>query len=318
MAGLSYLLCECVHIIAVISILFLTCYCDDPRLHPLRDPVYWGPWSSWSACSSSCGRGVTTKRRDCLMWRSVEVKAAKPWKCQGRDTRRRLCFSQACPGNRMYDQSVDDECQVLQHARRSRHRHRNWQRVDRGNPCRVVCAVIGGYTVRTLQVLPDGTVCSQNGARYAECNKGICKEVSRGCHDSDGTSLRLDMCLVCGGNNSSCDQVTGSFRASTSRTETYGFSGVVRIPQGATFINIVKEGDISSAIALLDSLGQHVPASEAGKRLPVGSNSFPAEGTNWLRERGIYRETLTATGPTVGDLTVVVSRRSVMELVAIC
>ena len=35
-----------------------------------------------------------------------------------------------------------------------------------------------------------------------------------------------------------------------------------------------------------------------------------AEGSTWLRERGGARETLTATGPTVGGLTVVVSGRA--------
>lgn len=35
-------------------------------LRPVNHP-YWGGWHRWSACSRSCGGGVTTQTRDCYV-----------------------------------------------------------------------------------------------------------------------------------------------------------------------------------------------------------------------------------------------------------
>ncbi|GFN88650.1 A disintegrin and metalloproteinase with thrombospondin motifs 6 [Plakobranchus ocellatus] len=64
----------------------------------LERPLYWGQWSDWSECSSTCGQGVATRTRDCLTW-SVKgsVINAESWRCQGRSERKKICRRQAPP-----------------------------------------------------------------------------------------------------------------------------------------------------------------------------------------------------------------------------
>ena len=51
--------------------------------------VTWTPWSQWSSCSVSCGRGWITRRRFCL---------TVTRKCEGRAIEMKFCHKKPCPG----------------------------------------------------------------------------------------------------------------------------------------------------------------------------------------------------------------------------
>ncbi|MEQ2190631.1 hypothetical protein XENOCAPTIV_002933, partial [Xenoophorus captivus] len=58
-----------------------------------------------------------------------------------------------------------------------------------------------------------------------------------GCDGVLGSSAMVDKCGVCGGRDSSCQKVTGSFQ---NVTVPLGYHKILDIPPGATFINITE------------------------------------------------------------------------------
>ncbi|KAF4095523.1 hypothetical protein G5714_023126 [Onychostoma macrolepis] len=50
----------------------------------------WGPWSSWSPCSRSCGSGTMSRQRRCS-------REDSDGPCRGEKTQRQQCYSTACP-----------------------------------------------------------------------------------------------------------------------------------------------------------------------------------------------------------------------------
>lgn len=54
-----------------------------------------------------------------------------------------------------------------------------------------------------------------------------------GCDGIIGSKLQYDKCGVCGGDNSSCTKVIGTFNKKSK-----GYTDVVRIPEGATHIKV--------------------------------------------------------------------------------
>lgn len=60
---------------------------------------------------------------------------------------------------------------------------------------------------------------------------------NEGCDGVLGSSAVIDKCGVCGGRDSSCQKVTGSFQ---NVTVPLGYHKILDIPMGATFINITE------------------------------------------------------------------------------
>ena len=65
-------------------------YCNTEKPH-------WGEWKDWSACSRSCGGGVTIRRRHCY-----QSKCPHPYykTCHGNDYEHKRCNEQCCPGKK--------------------------------------------------------------------------------------------------------------------------------------------------------------------------------------------------------------------------
>jgi hypothetical protein len=79
----------------------------------------------------------------------------------------------------------------------------------------------------------DGTPCGVD--TFHKCIAGQC--VPAGCDHRLGSDAGLDQCGVCQGDNSSCRRETGRFDRSD-----YGYNFVVRIPAGASGIDIRQQG----------------------------------------------------------------------------
>ncbi|ETE70213.1 A disintegrin and metalloproteinase with thrombospondin motifs 9, partial [Ophiophagus hannah] len=153
----------------------------------------WGAWSPFGACSRTCGGGIKNAIREC---NRPEVLS-----CLGNitHTRRHQLIEQAQP--------------VLMKDR-----------------CKLFCRVAGNtayYQLRDRVI--DGTPCGPDTNDI--CVQGLCRQA--GCDHVLNSKARRDKCGVCGGDNSSCKTIAGTFN-----TVHYGYNTVIRIPAGATNIDV--------------------------------------------------------------------------------
>ncbi|KAK1875015.1 ADAMTS-like protein 2 [Dissostichus eleginoides] len=58
---------------------------------------WWGEWSSWSSCSRSCGGGVRSQDRHCLIQRLSTTQNINSSYCVGSPKQYQLCPHQPCP-----------------------------------------------------------------------------------------------------------------------------------------------------------------------------------------------------------------------------
>uniref|UniRef100_A0A673HYE0 A disintegrin and metalloproteinase with thrombospondin motifs 20-like n=1 Tax=Sinocyclocheilus rhinocerous TaxID=307959 RepID=A0A673HYE0_9TELE len=196
-------------------------------------PVHgeWGPWGPYSVCSRTCGGGTRSTTRDC---NKPEPRNGGRF-CVGRRMKFRSCNTDPCPRGRR--DFREEQCAQFD----GKHFNINglppsvrWVPKYSGilmkDRCKLFCRVVGTmayYQLRDRVV--DGTPCGPD--TYDICVQGLCRQA--GCDHVLNSKARNDKCGVCGGDNSSCKTLAGTFNNSQ-----YGYNVVVRIPAGATNIDI--------------------------------------------------------------------------------
>uniref|UniRef100_A0AAR2JEP4 Peptidase M12B domain-containing protein n=1 Tax=Pygocentrus nattereri TaxID=42514 RepID=A0AAR2JEP4_PYGNA len=191
----------------------------------------WGVWSPFGSCSRTCGGGIKIAIRDCN--RPLPRNGGKY--CVGRRKKFRSCNSEPCSKQ---DQDFrEEQCAAFN----GRHFNINglppnvrWVPKYSGilmkDRCKLFCRVAGStayYQLRDRVI--DGTPCGPDTNDI--CVQGLCRQA--GCDHVLNSKARRDKCGVCGGDNSSCKTVAGTFN-----TVHYGYNVVVRIPSGATNIDV--------------------------------------------------------------------------------
>ncbi|XP_073687371.1 A disintegrin and metalloproteinase with thrombospondin motifs 20 [Garra rufa] len=196
-------------------------------------PVHgeWGPWGPYSVCSRTCGGGTRSTTRDC---NKPEPRNGGRF-CVGRRMKFRSCNTDPCPrGQRDFR---EEQCAQFD----GKHFNINglppsvrWVPKYSGilmkDRCKLFCRVTGTmayYQLRDRVI--DGTPCGPD--TYDICVQGLCRQA--GCDHVLNSKARNDKCGVCGGDNSSCKTLAGTFNNAQ-----YGYNVVVRIPAGATNIDI--------------------------------------------------------------------------------
>ncbi|ROL48379.1 A disintegrin and metalloproteinase with thrombospondin motifs 20 [Anabarilius grahami] len=196
-------------------------------------PVHgeWGPWGPYSVCSRTCGGGTRSTTRDC---NKPEPRNGGRF-CVGRRMKFRSCNTDPCPRGRR--DFREEQCAQFD----GKHFNINglpptvrWVPKYSGilmkDRCKLFCRVTGTmayYQLRDRVV--DGTPCGPD--TYDICVQGLCRQA--GCDHVLNSKARNDKCGVCGGDNSSCKTLAGTFNNAQ-----YGYNVVVRIPAGATNIDI--------------------------------------------------------------------------------
>ncbi|XP_078468260.1 A disintegrin and metalloproteinase with thrombospondin motifs 9-like [Lampetra planeri] len=191
----------------------------------------WGSWGPFTPCSRSCGGGVRSSERDCG---KPEPRNGGNY-CVGRRMRFRSCSTEPCPKGRR--DFRDDQCSEFD----GRHFNINglsptvrWVSKYSGillkDRCKLFCRVTGTTAYYQLRDrVMDGTPCGPDTNDI--CVQGLCRKA--GCDHVLNSKARKDRCGVCGGDNSSCHTVSGTFNSVQ-----YGYNEVVRIPAGSMNIEV--------------------------------------------------------------------------------
>ncbi|KAM9813380.1 A disintegrin and metalloproteinase with thrombospondin motifs 9 [Neosynchiropus ocellatus] len=191
----------------------------------------WGVWSPFGTCSRSCGGGIKIAAREC----NRPVPRNGGLYCVGRRMKFRSCNSEPC--SKQKKDFREEQCAAFD----GRHFNINglppnvrWVPKYSGilmkDRCKLFCRVAGStayYQLRDRVI--DGTPCGPDTNDI--CVQGLCRQA--GCDHVLNSKARRDKCGVCGGDNSSCKTVAGTFNIVR-----YGYNEVVRIPNGATNIDV--------------------------------------------------------------------------------
>uniref|UniRef100_A0A4D5RQU5 NTR domain-containing protein n=1 Tax=Ixodes scapularis TaxID=6945 RepID=A0A4D5RQU5_IXOSC len=207
----------------------------------------WSEWSPWSSCSRTCGGGVAFRSRTCeisglmidsqLSDESKTKRTYYSWgdhrlECIGENGQHKLCNVEECPpGSSGY---TDQQCSAFNNRLVAGRRSVKWLAVEEHpqsrNPCELRCRSHDSTMTLSFGKMANGTRCGQSSV----CINGRCVVV--GCDGLVGSTVRADMCGVCGGRNFSCVQVQQMY--SSKKGELFNLTAVTVIPSGATSIYI--------------------------------------------------------------------------------
>ncbi|KAM3614946.1 uncharacterized protein V6R79_021216 [Siganus canaliculatus] len=219
-------------------------------------------------------------------------------RCSGPEKEYRRCFSQVCGGGAL--ESRAEQCAAF-NTQEFMGRLYDWEpftEVGAEKQCELTCRPAGyRFYVRQAERVRDGTPCV-NVSSNDVCVEGQC--LSEGCDGILGSGSVIDKCGVCGGRDTSCRKVTGSFQ---NVTVPLGYHKILDIPPGATFINITERRASPNYLAMRSGTGSSVVngrwAVDPPGEYQAGGTSFtytrPRAQAEGEEEKG---ETLRAPGPT--------------------
>ncbi|XP_021405833.2 A disintegrin and metalloproteinase with thrombospondin motifs 5 [Lonchura striata] len=191
----------------------------------------WGSWGPWGQCSRTCGGGVQFAYRHC----NNPAPRNNGRYCTGKRAIYRSCNVTPCPASaKSFRQEQCEARNGYQSDAKGVKTFVEWvpkyAGVLPGDVCKLTCRAKGtGYYVVFSQKVTDGTECRPYS--NSVCVRGKC--IRTGCDGIIGSKLQYDKCGVCGGDNSSCTKVMGTF---TKKSK--GYTDVVKIPEGATHIKV--------------------------------------------------------------------------------
>ncbi|XP_076845270.1 A disintegrin and metalloproteinase with thrombospondin motifs 9 [Brachyhypopomus gauderio] len=248
----------------------------------------WGVWSPFGSCSRTCGGGIRIAVRDCD---KPPPKNGGQY-CVGRRMKFRSCNSEPC--SKQKRDFREDQCMAFD----GRHFNINglppnvrWLPKYSGilmkDRCKLFCRVAGSTAYYQLRDrVTDGTPCGPDTSDI--CVQGLCRQA--GCDHVLNSKARRDKCGVCGGDNSSCKTVAGTFS-----TVHYGYNVVVRIPRGATNIDVRQHSysgrpDDDNYLAVANSRGEYLlngdfVVSMFKRELKVGDAVIEYSGSDHVIER---------------------------------
>ncbi|CAA93287.2 A disintegrin and metalloproteinase with thrombospondin motifs gon-1 [Caenorhabditis elegans] len=263
----------------------------------------WGDWRSWGECSRTCGGGVQKGLRDCD---SPKPRNGGKY-CVGQRERYRSCNTQECPWDTQPYREV--QCSEFNNkdigiqgvASTNTHWVPKYANVAPNERCKLYCRLSGSaafYLLRDKVV--DGTPCDRNGDDI--CVAGAC--MPAGCDHQLHSTLRRDKCGVCGGDDSSCKVVKGTFN----EQGTFGYNEVMKIPAGSANIDIRQKGynnmkEDDNYLSLRAANGEfllngHFQVSLARQQIAFQDTVLEYSGSDAIIER------INGTGPIRSDIYV--------------
>ncbi|XP_014286449.1 A disintegrin and metalloproteinase with thrombospondin motifs 15 isoform X3 [Halyomorpha halys] len=260
---------------------------DRKSLQPVNGG--WGKWQKYGECSRTCGGGVRKSIRDC----NNPTPANGGKYCLGERVRYHSCATQECPPG-----STDfRELQCTAHNQAD-YRIGGQQKdivwvpkydgISLDERCKLYCRDSQNILYYNLMdKVIDGTVCGPN--TFDICVNGFCQPA--GCDHILNSKKQLDYCGQCGGDNSTCKLITGSFNSSQN-----GYTSIDTIPAGASNLDVKQRGYLNSNkdnnyLALYDNetsqyiLNGHYQVKVSRKVILYGGTTLEYSGSDAIVER---------------------------------
>ncbi|NWT76910.1 ATS7 metalloproteinase, partial [Prunella himalayana] len=252
------------------------------------EPIHggWGSWSSWAACSRSCGAGVQSAERHC----SHPTPKYGGRYCLGERKRFRICNVRRCPPEQPSFRQL--QCSQF-NPMPYKGKLYKWTPVPNNiNPCELHCRPEHEYFAEKLRdAVVDGTPCYDSDASRDVCINGICKNV--GCDYEIDSHAVEDRCGVCHGDGSTCHTVHRTFEDS----EGLGYVDIGIIPVGAREIRIEEVAEAGNFLALRSEDPEKYFLN--GGWTIQWNGDYRVAGTTFTYKRTGNWENLTSPGPTV-------------------
>uniref|UniRef100_A0A8C2APP9 ADAM metallopeptidase with thrombospondin type 1 motif, 3 n=1 Tax=Cyprinus carpio TaxID=7962 RepID=A0A8C2APP9_CYPCA len=262
-------------------------HCMWKNANQVKQDGAWSTWSKFGSCSRSCGTGVRFRTRQC----NNPVPSNGGQDCPGVNYEYQLCNIDDCPKH--FEDFRAQQCQLRNshfEYQNAKHHWLPYEHTDANKRCHLYCkSKETGDVAYMKQLVHDGTRCSYKDP-YSICVRGDCVKV--GCDREIGSIKVEDTCGVCGGDNSHCRTVKGSF---TRVPKKAGYLKMFLIPPGARHV-IIQEHEASPQIlAIKNQATGHYILN--GKGEDARSQRFIEMGVEWdyLIEDDV--ETLLTDGP---------------------
>eukprot|EP00794_Sanderia_malayensis_P005938 gene5938-6628_t len=234
----------------------------------------WGSWSSFAACSRSCGGGISRSSRDCNNPRPSNGGSY----CLGVRRRYRSCHSQPCPENSKSFRGL--QCSAfngkdlgINGVSPSVRWIPKYEGVRSADLCRLFCKIESHHVYYELSSkVIDGTPCRKGS--FDVCVDGVCRPA--GCDHVMNSRAKLDKCGVCNGDGSTCKTLNGL--VNLTKNDYYNF--VVSVPRGARDFKVVQHSSSNIpdtiALALMNFKGRYV--FNGNYVIGLGSKKFVFNG----------------------------------------
>ncbi|XP_041121879.1 A disintegrin and metalloproteinase with thrombospondin motifs 2-like isoform X2 [Polyodon spathula] len=253
----------------------------------LKQDGNWGPWSKFGSCSRTCGSGVRFRTRQC----DNPLPANGGRTCYGPSYEFQLCNTQECL--KLFEDFREDQCKQWDpffEYQNSKHHWLPYEHSDPKERCQLYCQSKETRDIVYMKRMThDGTRCSYKDP-YSICVRGECVKV--GCDKVIGSPKQEDKCGVCGGDNSHCKVVKGTFSRVPKK---HGFLKMFEVPPGARHL-FIQETDTTQHIIAVKN-------QATGKFVLNGEGEFPESrafidsGVEWEYHNDDDKETIQTTGP---------------------
>lgn len=246
-------------------------HCMWKNANQAKQDGVWGSWSKYGSCSRSCGTGVRFRTRQC----NNPSPSNGGQDCPGVNYEYQLCNTDDCPKH--FEDFRAQQCQLRNshfEFQNSKHHWLPYEHPDSNKRCHLYCqSKETGDVAYMKQLVHDGTRCSYKDP-YSICVRGECVKV--GCDREIGSNKVEDKCGVCGGDNSHCRTVKGTFTRTPKKA---GYLKMFLIPPGARHV-IIQEHEASPQIlAIKNQATGHYILN--GKGEEAKSKSFIDLGVEW-------------------------------------
>ncbi|XP_015131889.1 A disintegrin and metalloproteinase with thrombospondin motifs 3 isoform X2 [Gallus gallus] len=262
-------------------------HCMWKNANQLKQDGNWGPWTKFGSCSRTCGTGVRFRTRQCN--NPMPINGGED--CAGVNFEFQLCNTEECPKH--FEDFRAQQCQQRNshfEYQNSKHHWLPYEHPDSNKRCHLYCqSKETGDVAYMKQLAHDGTRCSYKDP-YSICVRGECVKV--GCDKEIGSNKAEDKCGVCGGDNSHCRTVKGTF---TRTPKKLGYLKMFDIPPGARHVFIQEDEASPHFLAIKNQATGHYILN--GKGEEARSRSFIDLGVEWEYNIEDDIETLHTDGP---------------------